>query len=167
MIISVLILRHQQIYFLKVLKEISNKGIRTIEEYEKDLEDYKKTLKKNKETKKDNIPKVKTRFHNINESFRNYENDELEKLLKESQKDKFKKSSSEGVELIVSDSIKDLISNIHLSKIGVNKADFEYDYYLGQIRAGIDKKSNKELLELAKEYNINFEIKNNEYIVKN
>ena len=112
-------------------------------------------------------PKVKTRFHNINERFRDYEPEDLEKLLKESQKDKFKKTSSEGVELIVSDSIKDLISNIHLSKIGVNKEDFEYDYYLGQIRAGIDKKSNKELLELAKEYNINFEIKNNEYIVKN
>ena len=87
--------------------------------------------------------------------------------MKESQKDKFKNISSEGVELIVSDSMKDLISNIYLNKIGVNKADFEYDYYLGQIRAGIDKKSNKELLELAKEYNIEFEIKNNEYIAKN
>ena len=117
--------------------------------------------------KKDDIPKVKTRFHNINERFGDYEPKELERLLKESQKDKFKNISSEGVELIVSDSMKDLISNIYLNKIGVNKADFEYDYYLGQIRAGIDKKSNKELLELAKEYNIEFEIKNNEYIAKN
>ena len=41
-------------------------------------------------TKSNNdIPKVKTRFHNINESFRNYPPDELEKLLRESQKGKF------------------------------------------------------------------------------
>ena len=41
-------------------------------------------------TKSNNdIPKVKTRFHNINESFRNYPPDELERLLRESQKGKF------------------------------------------------------------------------------
>lgn len=34
-------------------------------------------------------PKVKTRFHNINETFKNYQPDKLEGLLKESQKDKF------------------------------------------------------------------------------
>ena len=34
-------------------------------------------------------PKIKTRFHNINETFRNYEPDELERLLIESQKGKF------------------------------------------------------------------------------
>ena len=155
-------------YFLKVLKEISNKGIRTIEEYEKDLEDY-KAKNKTKETnkRKDYSKPVKTRFHNINERFKDYEPEDLEKLLKESQKNKFKKSSSEGVELIVSDSMKDLISNIYLSKIGVNKEDFEYNYYFSSTRSEIDKKSNEEILELAKEYNINFEIKNNEYIVKN
>lgn len=37
---------------------------------------------------KNNI-QVKTRFHNINETFRNYEPDELERLLRESQKGKF------------------------------------------------------------------------------
>ena len=36
-----------------------------------------------------NNPKFKTRFHNINETFRNYPPDELEKLLRESQKGKF------------------------------------------------------------------------------
>ena len=41
-------------------------------------------------TKSNNdIPKVKTRFHNINERFRNYPPDELEKLLREAQKGKF------------------------------------------------------------------------------
>ena len=36
-----------------------------------------------------NNPKFKTRFHNINETFRNYPPDELEKLLREAQKGKF------------------------------------------------------------------------------
>lgn len=40
-------------------------------------------------SKGSSAPKVVTRFHNINESFRNYEPDELEKLIKESQRDKF------------------------------------------------------------------------------
>ena len=41
-------------------------------------------------TKSNNdIPKVKTRFHNINESFRNYPPEELERLLREAQKGKF------------------------------------------------------------------------------
>ena len=35
------------------------------------------------------VPKVKTRFHNISQRYANYEPDELEKLLKESQQDKF------------------------------------------------------------------------------
>ena len=34
-------------------------------------------------------PKVKTRFHNISERFNEYAPDELEKLLRESQKNKF------------------------------------------------------------------------------
>lgn len=33
---------------------------------------------------------VKTRFHNINQTFSKYSPDELEKILQESQKDKFK-----------------------------------------------------------------------------
>jgi Cdc6-like AAA superfamily ATPase len=35
------------------------------------------------------IPRVKTRFHNINQTFDKYDPDELEKILKESQKGKF------------------------------------------------------------------------------
>jgi (2Fe-2S) ferredoxin len=35
------------------------------------------------------IPQVKTRFHNINQSFDKYDPDELERILKESQKGKF------------------------------------------------------------------------------
>ena len=39
--------------------------------------------------KNNNNIQPKTRFHNINETFRQYEPDELERLLKESQKGKF------------------------------------------------------------------------------
>lgn len=40
-------------------------------------------------------PKVVTRFHNINESFRNYTPEELEKLVKENQKGKFDNNDDE------------------------------------------------------------------------
>jgi plasmid replication initiation protein len=55
---------------------------------------FKKTLE-NKINSKDNknektIPTVKTRFHNINQTFNKYNPEELEKILLESQKDKFK-----------------------------------------------------------------------------
>lgn len=50
---------------------------------DKNFVDYKNN------TKGSSTPKVKTRFHNINESFRNYTPDELVNVIKESQKDKF------------------------------------------------------------------------------
>ena len=43
----------------------------------------------NSVNKNNNNIQVKTRFHNINETFRNYSPDELEKLLKASQEGKF------------------------------------------------------------------------------
>lgn len=46
-----------------------------------------KRLETNVNTTKSKYPK--TRFHNINESFRNYQPEELEKKLKDSQQDKF------------------------------------------------------------------------------
>ena len=49
-----------------------------------------KTNSDNSISKKNTNMQVKTRFHNINEHFRNYDPDELEKLLLESQKGKFK-----------------------------------------------------------------------------
>ncbi|MGL5715189.1 MAG: hypothetical protein ACRCX2_19385, partial [Paraclostridium sp.] len=56
---------------------------------------YNNPIFKNKETKATEVPsqtagKVITRFHNINQSFTKYKADELEKRLKESQRDKFK-----------------------------------------------------------------------------
>lgn len=49
-----------------------------------------KTKSDNSISKNNANMQVKTRFHNINETFRNYSPDELEKLLLESQKGKFK-----------------------------------------------------------------------------
>ena len=66
---------------------------RTLEQYENDVKEFKASKTKSKKkanTNGSNIPKVKTRFHNINESFRNYAPDELVEVIKESQKDKFK-----------------------------------------------------------------------------
>lgn len=48
-------------------------------------EDYKPIIAKNKNS----IPSVKTRYHNINQSFKKYAPDELEKILQESQIGKF------------------------------------------------------------------------------
>lgn len=53
---------------------------------------FKKTLENKLNSKSDKkiIPSGKTRFHNINQTFNKYSPDELEKILIESQKDKFK-----------------------------------------------------------------------------
>lgn len=59
-------------------------------------------LETNMNTKKVRVPK--TRFHNINETFRNYEPKKLEKLLKDSQQDKFE----DIVETTERDSMADL-----------------------------------------------------------
>ena len=56
---------------------------------EKIYKDDKNFVPKANTKSNNDIPKVKTRFHNINERFRNYPPDELEKLLREAQKGKF------------------------------------------------------------------------------
>lgn len=43
--------------------------------------------------KSNDVPKVKTRFHNIDESFRNYGSEELKEIVKQSQSEKFGNSS--------------------------------------------------------------------------
>ena len=66
-----------------------------------------KELETFKNSNKDSIPqnnnsnnnygkKLKTRYHNINQTFKKYSDDELEKLLQESQKDKFEFVPSYG-----------------------------------------------------------------------
>lgn len=52
---------------------------------------FKQTLEnKIKNNKTNGVKKQKTRFHNINQTFEKYTSDELEKILLENQKDKFK-----------------------------------------------------------------------------
>ena len=84
-------------YIVSKLKGISRKDIKTISEYEADVKSYsEKTYNKkiSSNNKSDKTPKVRTRFHNINESFRNYAPDELEKVIIESQKAKGLKSDN-------------------------------------------------------------------------
>lgn len=59
---------------------------------EKIYNDDKNFVPKNTKTN-NKVPVFKTRFHNINEHFRSYSPEELEKGLKESQKDKFKNTT--------------------------------------------------------------------------
>lgn len=53
---------------------------------------FKKTLENKIKSlsKKKTVPAIKTRFHNINQTFNQYSPEELEKILLESQKDKFR-----------------------------------------------------------------------------
>lgn len=84
-------------YFLNKIKNLCNKGIKTIEQYKDDTKQYNKSKvntkgtnsKASKNQKNSSHYNIKTRFHNINEHFRDYEPEELERLLLESQKGKF------------------------------------------------------------------------------
>lgn len=80
-------------YINGIVKSWNDKNIKTLE----DLKASEEEFKKQSETKKVNskssnaAPKqVKTRFHNINQTFTKYSPDELEKILQESQKGKFR-----------------------------------------------------------------------------
>ena len=84
-------------YFKGVLTKLLNNGVRTVSDYEKYIEDFKAKKEAEKKTKavksktktEAKTQAVKTRFHNINERFRDYDPNELEKLLKQSQEGKF------------------------------------------------------------------------------
>lgn len=79
-------------YIVSKLKRLSEKNIKTISEYEADVKSYsEKTYNKKvyRTSNNNSVPKVKTRFHNINESFRNYTPEELTKMIKEGQNEKF------------------------------------------------------------------------------
>ena len=81
-------------YVISKLKRISEKNIKTISEYEADVKSYSEKTYGNKTYRQSNnnsntgAPAFKTRFHNINESFREYSPEELSEQIKESQKAK-------------------------------------------------------------------------------
>lgn len=91
-------------YVIGTIDKCLDKNITTLKAYEENNKNYRQVTKANSnrsssiENKKSNkVPVFKTRFHNINESFRNYSPEELEKIVKESQKYKFNKDNNNDV----------------------------------------------------------------------
>ncbi|RDY23456.1 DnaD domain protein [Romboutsia maritimum] len=84
-------------YINGIIENWKEKNVKTLDdvqllddEFKQKMESKKNTSNNNSSNSKNSIPKVKTRFHNINQTFTKYTPEELEKLLRESQKDKFK-----------------------------------------------------------------------------
>ena len=78
-------------YINGIIERYKKNNVKTLDDVAKLEEEFnqKKQQGKTAPSNNNSTPKVKTRFHNINETFRNYSPDELEKLLRESQKGKF------------------------------------------------------------------------------
>ena len=117
-------------YIKTTLATLEGKGIFTIRQYDDDQEQRKSTKNKTKATGSSNLvtkntnkaPTFKTRFHNINESFRNYTPEELEKLVKENQKGKFgnndaQANKSESKQELRVQAIKNVNANTFLTVI--------------------------------------------------
>ncbi|MGL5330255.1 MAG: DnaD domain protein [Peptostreptococcaceae bacterium] len=79
-------------YINGIIEKWKKKNIANLDDIKNLEEEYKSKPEKSTSTKITNksAPQVKTRYHNINQTFSNYSPDELEKLLQESQKGKFK-----------------------------------------------------------------------------
>uniref|UniRef100_UPI0026028BBE DnaD domain-containing protein n=1 Tax=Terrisporobacter sp. TaxID=1965305 RepID=UPI0026028BBE len=78
-------------YIDKIIQRYKKENVKTLEDVKKADEEFylKKQQKKNASSTNISAPKVKTRFHNISERYNNYSDEELEKILQESQKGKF------------------------------------------------------------------------------
>ncbi|MGL5695263.1 MAG: DnaD domain protein [Peptostreptococcaceae bacterium] len=79
-------------YINGIIEKWKKKNVNNLDDIKKLDEEY-KVKTENTSTPKSttkSIPQTKTRYHNINQTFANYSPDELEKLLQESQKGKFK-----------------------------------------------------------------------------
>ena len=86
---------------LKILSYTNKKAsVLPQTEANKELEQFKNSNKnsipQNNNSNNNYGKKLKTRYHNINQTFKKYSDDELEKLLQESQKDKFEFVPSYG-----------------------------------------------------------------------
>ena len=86
-------------YINGIMKSWNDKNIKTLDELKSSEEEFKKNAEAKKlntnsigssSKQKQSTPQVKTRFHNINQTFTKYSPDELERIVLESQKDKFK-----------------------------------------------------------------------------
>ncbi len=79
-------------YINGIIEKWYNNNIKTLDDIKILDDSFKKKSENNQKTKKvtTSQPTVKTRFHNINQTFTKYSPEELEKILQESQKNKFK-----------------------------------------------------------------------------
>lgn len=82
-------------YINGIVKSWNEKNIKTLDDLKVSEEEFKrksetKKASNNANKNNSNNQHVKTRFHNINQTFAKYSPDELEKMLQESQKGKFR-----------------------------------------------------------------------------
>lgn len=80
-------------YINGIIDRWTKKNVKTIEDIKSLDEEHKRKTDSKKSSTSSNsstAPKVKTRFHNFDQTFTKYTPEELEKILQESQKDKFK-----------------------------------------------------------------------------
>lgn len=118
------------------------------------------------------VPKIKTRFHNIGQTFDDYDPSELERLLKESQKDKFNSSTDnkKDNEPTISDSLVKVMIDKYLevNSPHILEDELSYNFNFDNLASSIKKKSLKEVLEMANQYKVEVELdtSSNEYVSK-
>nr|UWF89294.1 MAG: Replication initiator protein A (RepA) N-terminus [Bacteriophage sp.] len=134
-------------YIVSKLKKLAEKNIKTISEYEADVKSYsEKTYNKKvyRTSNNNSTGTPKTRFHNINETFKNYQPDELEKMLKEGQQDKLKnKDNTQEVDM---DAIREIAIDILQERINSDDTMF----FKPQVRFKLDDFKN-EINEICNE----------------
>lgn len=127
-------------YIKDTLDKLVSKGIFTIEQYNNDQEQRKAVRDSKKTYRQSNsntsVPKVKTRFHNINERFSEYSPEELEKGLKESQKDKFKNKDIQEIDM---DAIREQAIDLLQERINADDTLF----FKPQVRLKLDDFENE------------------------
>lgn len=103
---------------------------------------------------------VKTRFHNINETFRNYEPKELEQLIKETQKDKFRAAQEVQDDKYINDTNK---TADNVDKCVINT--FALSLIKDRCNIDIDSMTVNEIVEAAVSNGINLKLNEltNEY----
>ncbi|MBQ6631816.1 MAG: hypothetical protein IJH55_06880 [Romboutsia sp.] len=108
-------------YVTSTITKAMEKGITTLSAFEDDLNTYKNNkssrASKKSSVKANSTKQVKTRFHNINQSFEKYTPEELEKLLKENQEDKFKDLNTKDIPAVTTDEITNEVTSITLDEV--------------------------------------------------
>ena len=92
-------------YVMGTIDNCINDGTLTLDKYIDAKKNYKNKQTKDTKSKTKQNKGPKTRYHNINQSFEKYTSEELETLLKENQKDKFKGLNGKSVTDAIPDEI--------------------------------------------------------------